>query len=167
MKKQRAKKKVGHSESTQRWVDTKCPISWKTLIVLCLEKHQNITSVWPFLRYLKSSIFLSTNLRIIIFSSILKGLPLGREVYLGTFFRGPKSLNLVSLIVLIRSLCSSIFNCALAFRAQTLQELPFFSEVCRFKPNSDIKITSQWGHFLENEVEINYKKDDQHVWKNI
>ena len=35
-------KKVGHSESTQRQVDSKCPISWKKNIVSCWEKHQVI-----------------------------------------------------------------------------------------------------------------------------
>ena len=30
MKKRRTKKKVGHSESTQIWVDTKCPISFSS-----------------------------------------------------------------------------------------------------------------------------------------
>ena len=173
MKKWRAKKKVGHSESTQIWVDTKCPISWKRWYFHVRKNIKILTNVgmktclqtgWKMSQKNKSkslnlltagrgksfisSRCMSCILIMLIFSSFDTIFPLGLEIFSNSFVGGPKSFSFVFLIASSRWFCSAIFRSRLVRRAQNPHGNVFLFLMCLFRPKSDFKIVGQCGHFL-------------------
>ena len=140
--KRRAKKKLGHSESTQHWVDTKCPSSWKNKL-----RSLNLLTAGRGESFISSKCMLCI-LNILFFSSFDNGFPLGREVLISSFLGGPKSLSLVLLIASERRFCSAIFKSRLVLRAQNPHGNVLLFFMCRFRPRSDTRIAGQCSHFL-------------------